>query len=126
MRKIINIKEPDISNIERREVLKCLKKSEISTYGSLVSEIGKKLNVYNKSKYNLTLNSGTAALQLGFKAAGVCEGDIVITQSFTFGATFIFTRVFQSETSNLPFWSQNRLSCGSINSKTTENGSKSF
>ena len=62
------------------------KKSEISTYGSLVSEIGKKLNFYNKSKYNLTL-LGTAALQPGFKAAGVCEGDIVITQSFTFGAT---------------------------------------
>ena len=87
MRKIINIKEPDISNIEKREVLKCLKKSEISTYGSLVSEIGKKLNFYNNAKYNLTLNSGTAALQLGFKSAGVCKDDIVITQSFTFGAT---------------------------------------
>lgn len=87
MKKIFNIKEPDISNVEKREVLKCLKNSEISTYGNLVKNIGNNLGIYNGAKYNLPLNSGSAALLLGMKSIGVTKGDVVITQSFTFGAT---------------------------------------
>jgi len=87
MKKILKIKEPDISLIERKEVNNCLKKTEISTYGSLVENIGKNLSSYNGAKYNLPLNSGTAALLLGFKSMGIHEDDLVITQSFTFGAT---------------------------------------
>ena len=87
MKKIINIKEPDISKVEKREVLKCLNQGEISTYGKLVSNIDKNLSNYNGAKYNLPLNSGSAALLLAFKSIGIAKGDIVITQSFTFGAT---------------------------------------
>ena len=87
MNKILNIKEPDITNKEKLEVLKCINQSEISTYGSLVNSIGKKLSTYNGAKYNLPLNSGSASLLLGFKSLGLSKDDVVITQSFTFGAT---------------------------------------
>lgn len=87
MNKILNIKEPDITNKEKLEVLKCITQSEISTYGSLVNSIGKKLSTHNGAKYNLPLNSGSASLLLGFKSLGLSKDDVVITQSFTFGAT---------------------------------------
>lgn len=87
MKKILNIKEPDITSKELKEVLNCVKKSEISTYGKLANNIGKDLSIYSNAKYNLPLNSGSAALLLGLKSLGVKKGDIIITQSFTFGAT---------------------------------------
>ena len=40
-----------------------------------------------KSKYNLAVSSGTAAIKIGLKALGVKRGDEVITQSFNFIAT---------------------------------------
>ena len=43
MKKKLNIKEPDITASEIKEVLKCIKNSEISTYGSLVNSIASKL-----------------------------------------------------------------------------------
>ena len=84
---MLNIKEPAISNIEKKEVLNCLKYSEISTYGKLVKNIGSELSFYSGAKYNLPLNSGSASLLLGLKSVGIIRDDIVITQSFTFGAT---------------------------------------
>lgn len=44
---------------------------------------GKKL----KSKYNLAVSSGTAAIKIALKALGVKSGDEVITQAFNFIAT---------------------------------------
>ncbi len=44
---------------------------------------GKKL----KSKYNLAVSSGTAAIKIALKALGVKPGDEVITQAFNFIAT---------------------------------------
>ena len=87
MKKKLNIKEPDITASEIKEVLKCIKNSEISTYGSLVNSIASKLKIFNGAKYNLPLNSGSAGLLLGFKSLGLNKDDVVITQSFTFGAT---------------------------------------
>ena len=87
MKKILNIKEPDITALEKKEVLNCLKNSQISTYGQLVKKIEKNLKIFSGAKYNLPLNSGSAALLLAFKSSGVNKNDVVITQSFTFGAT---------------------------------------
>ncbi len=47
------------------------------------SLFGKKL----RSKYNLAVSSGTAAIKIGLKALGVKRGDEVITQAFNFIAT---------------------------------------
>jgi perosamine synthetase len=87
MKKIINIKEPDITNLEIRGVLECLKAKELSTYGKLVDSLSFDIKKINYCNYNVPVSSGSAALLLAFKSAGIQKDDIVITQSFTFGAT---------------------------------------
>src|SRR5690606_2003159 len=39
------------------------------------------------AKHAAALSSGTAAIHMALKAAGVCEGDIVFCQDLTFAAT---------------------------------------
>ena len=52
-----------------------------------LDEFESHLAKFVNAKYALGLNSGTDALQLALKAAGVSEGDEVITVSHTMGAT---------------------------------------
>ena len=52
-----------------------------------VREFEKAFGIKFKSKYNLAVSSGTAAIKIGLKALGVKRGDEVITQSFNFIAT---------------------------------------
>ena len=52
-----------------------------------VGEFEKKFAAYAGSGYALAVSSGSAALQVALKAAGVGPGDEVITQAFTFVAS---------------------------------------
>jgi dTDP-4-amino-4,6-dideoxygalactose transaminase len=59
----------------------------IAPLGPNVNEFEKELVNKVGSKHAAALSSGTAAIQMALKAAGVGEGDIVFCQSLTFSAT---------------------------------------
>ncbi|CAN7341179.1 DegT/DnrJ/EryC1/StrS family aminotransferase [Paenibacillus sp. LjRoot56] len=59
----------------------------IAPLGENVNQFERELAVKVGSKAAAALSSGTAAIHLALKAAGVTEGDIVFCQSLTFSAT---------------------------------------
>lgn len=59
----------------------------IAPLGTNVNEFEKELATYIGVEHGAALSSGTAAIHLALKAAGVGEGDIVFCQSLTFSAT---------------------------------------
>lgn len=59
----------------------------IAPLGTNVNEFEKELAEYVGIDHASALSSGTAAIHLALKAAGVGEGDIVFCQSLTFSAT---------------------------------------
>jgi len=61
--------------------------SGMLTQGPAVEEFEKKLAAYTGAKYALVCSSGTAALHLACKAAGLGHGDKVLTTPLTFLAT---------------------------------------
>ena len=70
-----------LTNIE-----KVIKKNEF-TLGREVDEFEDKISKLLKTKYVVSVGSGTDALMLSLKAIGIKEGDEVITTPFTFYAT---------------------------------------
>ncbi|HZJ76123.1 MAG TPA: aminotransferase class I/II-fold pyridoxal phosphate-dependent enzyme, partial [Oscillospiraceae bacterium] len=59
----------------------------IAPLGTNVDEFEKELANYVGAKHAAALSSGTAAIHMALKAAGVGEGDIVFCQSLTFSAS---------------------------------------
>lgn len=59
----------------------------IAPLGPNVNEFERELASKVGAKHAAALSSGTAAIQLALKAAGVGEGDVVFCQSLTFSAT---------------------------------------
>ncbi len=73
-----------------KKILKEIEKVVISndfTLGSKVDEFEKIISKKLKSKFIVSVGSGTDALMLSLKALGIKEGDEVITTPFTFYAT---------------------------------------
>lgn len=62
-------------------------KSDFITQGPLVGEFEKKIADFCGAKYAVVLNSGTAALHAAYFAAGIKEGDEMITSPNSFVAT---------------------------------------
>lgn len=62
-------------------------KSDYLTTGPKVAEFEKKVADYVGVKYAVAVNSGTAALHIACLAAGIKEGDEVITSPITFAAS---------------------------------------
>ena len=62
-------------------------KSDYLTTGPKVSEFEKRVAEYVGAKYAVAVNSGTAALHIACLAAGIKEGDEVITSPITFAAS---------------------------------------
>ena len=63
---------------------KKLIKSNAFTLGKYVDTVENKFSKYFKSKYVISVNSGTDALILSLRALGIKSGDEVITQSNSF------------------------------------------
>jgi dTDP-4-amino-4,6-dideoxygalactose transaminase len=57
------------------------------TTGSKTREFEAAFAEYVGAKHAIAINSATAAMHIALEVAGVCEGDEVITTTFTFAAT---------------------------------------
>ena len=62
-------------------------KSDYLTTGPKITEFEHKVAEYVGAKYAVAVNSGTAALHIACLAAGISEGDEVITSPITFAAS---------------------------------------
>lgn len=87
--KAIFLSSPHLSEegYEMRYIQEAFEQNWISPIGPNVDQFERELAVKVGSKAACALNSGTAALHLALKAAGVGTGDIVFCQSLTFSAT---------------------------------------
>ena len=77
---------PSIEQSEIDEVVRCLKSGWIGT-GPRVAEFEREFADYKGAPYAAAVSSCTAAMHLSVLAAGVGEGDEVITSAMTFCAT---------------------------------------
>ena len=57
--------------------------------GTKVPEFEKQFAEFHGANYGVCVNSGTSALYIALKAAGICPGDEVITTAYTFQATVV-------------------------------------
>lgn len=62
-------------------------RSDYLTCGPKVEELEKELSVYTGARYTMAVNSGTSALHCACIAAGIGEGDEIITTPLTFAAS---------------------------------------
>jgi perosamine synthetase len=79
----ISVNEPLLSGNEKKYLLNCLKKNQISSTGSYVELFEKKFALKVKRKYAIAVSNGTAALQIAFEALGIKKKEEVILPSFT-------------------------------------------
>jgi dTDP-4-amino-4,6-dideoxygalactose transaminase len=77
---------PDLREEDIEEVARTLRSGWIGS-GPRVAEFEKKMGEYVQAPYSVAVNSCTAALHLTLLAAGIGEGDEVITTPMTFCAT---------------------------------------
>jgi dTDP-4-amino-4,6-dideoxygalactose transaminase len=85
----IYLSSPNMSfNHSEEEFVKSAFKSNwIAPLGPNVLAFENEINHYVGSEYSVALSSGTAAIHMALKAAGIKNDDVVICQSFTFSAT---------------------------------------
>ena len=84
---MINTYIPYFTKKDQNILRQCLKTNFVSTVGPLVKKFEDSFCKKYNFKYCTAVNSGTSALHLGLKAAGVKNGDSVILPSYTFAAT---------------------------------------
>ena len=85
--KKISLFEPNITNSEKKTVIKSLNTNQISTYGYFNNLLEIEIKKISGARYNLALSSGSASLYVALKSLGIKSNEIVITQSYTFAAT---------------------------------------
>ncbi len=83
----IPLHAPVLGEVEKRYLCECIDSTFVSSVGAFVGEFEKRVAEFTGSRYAVATVNGTAALHLALKAAGVKEGDLVVTQPLTFVAT---------------------------------------
>ncbi len=87
MQKYIPLSVPNISGNEWKYVKECLDTGWVSSAGPFVNKFEEDFRNYVGAKYAIACSSGTAALHISLKLAGVLPGDLVIAPSLTFIAS---------------------------------------
>lgn len=82
----IPLSGPDITDMEKQEVLKVLDSPSLSL-GPKLDEFEKNFADYIGARYAVAVNSGTSALHLCIKALGIKDDDEVLTTPFSFIAS---------------------------------------
>lgn len=85
-----------IDNKDINLVSHALKRKIISS-GKLVSKFENKISKFLKAKYIVSCNSGTSALYLSLKAAGVKKNDVVIMPMINFIASYNVCRMLEAK-----------------------------
>lgn len=85
--KKIWLSSPYIHEEERKFVNEAFETNWMSTVGENINQLEKSMSEYMGCKSAVALASGTAALHLAVKLAGVQPGDIVLCSDMTFAAT---------------------------------------
>ena len=78
---------PVIRGKESKYVQECLDTEWVSTAGSFVNRLETEFAAIVGARHAVACSSGTAALQVALRCAGVCAGDEVIVPTVTFIAT---------------------------------------
>lgn len=89
MNKRIYLSSPHMSDegYELKYVQEAFATNWVAPLGKNVDEFEKEFASYVGAKHAVALSSGTAAIHMALKAAGVDKGDIVFCQSLTFAAS---------------------------------------
>ncbi len=85
--KRIYLSSPTMNGREQDFIKKAFEENWVAPLGPNVNEFEKELAAYVGIPYAAALTSGTAAIHLALKLAGVQRGDIVFCSSLTFSAT---------------------------------------
>lgn len=75
---------PHMSGKEQDYIAEVFKSNYIAPLGEFVTRFEESIKAYTHAPNALALNSGTAALHLALRVAGVEAGDIVLSSTFTF------------------------------------------
>lgn len=86
-KKRLFLSSPTMNGTEMEYINSAFATNMIIPLGPNVTEFEKRMCEYSKKKRAVALSSGTAAIHLALKLAGVKTGDIVFCQSLTFSAT---------------------------------------
>ncbi len=78
-----NLNKPSQSDLEKKYVLDVLKSNWLSSNGKHTIEFEKKFSKFLGLKFGLAVQSGTSAIHVALKAAGVKKNDHVITPNYT-------------------------------------------
>lgn len=87
MNKKIYLSSPTMNGEEQKYINEAFETNWVAPLGKNVEEFEKDTAKYVGVKKALALSSGTAALHLAVKLAGIQEGDIVLCSDLTFSAT---------------------------------------
>ena len=77
---------PDLTELEREAVAAVMRTPSLSM-GGQITRFEEAVKAYTGSKHAIGVNSGTAGLHLCVRAAGIGDGDLVITTPFSFVAS---------------------------------------
>ena len=84
---LIPLHSPVFSDIERSYVNDTIDTTYVSSVGEYVTRFERNISIYTTSPCAVATVTGTAALHIALKLAGVQSGDLVLTQPLTFVAT---------------------------------------
>ena len=88
MKNKIWLSSPHMDGTEQKFIQEAFESNYIAPMGSQLLAFEDELEAYlGGQKYILALNSGTSAIHLALKLAGVSKGDEILCQSFTFCAS---------------------------------------
>ena len=84
---MLRVSEPDLTDLERRYVLRAFDSSIISGAGEFVTKSECQFSEFTGARHSLVTCNGTASLHLALMALGIGPGDEVIVPSFTYIAS---------------------------------------
>jgi perosamine synthetase len=84
---MINSSIPNVSEKEKKNLIKCIKDNYISAGGEFIQKFSKEICRITKSKYCVLTSSGSSALHTALLTIGVKKDDLIIVPSFTFIAS---------------------------------------
>lgn len=84
MREKIFLSPPEMGGAEEDYVKQVFESNYIAPLGAFVDRFEESIKQYTKAPHALALSSGTAALHLALRVAGIKKNDIVLASSLTF------------------------------------------